>query len=350
MLTYTRRHLPLALFVILFSISIASVTNTELALGQSDPAKVFEELMQRNIEKYAELGEKGFKQDCMDGGVPESICAKVTDITREEVEASRRNQSSSSTPEDIIYETYTNYDLGYSVEYPSDWQVLHGDIVKGTREFTAQLDNDSRLALLDTKDFAQIILEVYQEDKNFKVTDNFGEINIDDESAHTFSYSENNKETMVVALVHENVPYLFKYQTLKENFDKDADIMMRFFSSVKFLDSAAIGNRQEITSESKVSISPSCGPTNGFTITVSVYGFKPHTTVNWKLVNSNELIPMYGYFSTNNEGQLSDIIKLDDLKEDSYKIYFGEDVDNDGQTDSPSDMIYAELNIPCAES
>lgn len=199
------------------------------------------------------------------------------------------------------------------------------------REFTAQLDNDSRLSLLDTNDFAQIILEVYQEDKNFKVTDNFGEINIDDESAHTFSYSENNKETMVVALVHEKVPYVFKYQTLKENFDRDADIMLRFFSSVKFLDSAAIGNRQEITSEPKVSISPSYGPTNGFTITVNAYGFKPHTTVNWKLVNSDELIPLYGYFSTNNEGQLSDVIKLDDLEEDSYKIYFGEDVDNDAE-------------------
>jgi hypothetical protein len=255
--------------------------------------------------------------------------------------------------------TFTNAKFGISMKYPSDWTfvpeeedlVLFGDIVKGTREFTVQLDNDSRLSLLDTDDFAKIILEVYQEDNDVKVTNNFGEINIDGEPAKTFSYSENDKEIMVAALMHENIPFLFKYETLEENFEKDTDTMMHFFSSVRFLEPTAIEDREVITSsEPKVTISPSCGPTKGFIITVTAYGFKPYTTVNWKLVNSDELIPLYGYFSTNNEGQLNDIVRLDDLEKDSYKIYFGEDVDNDGRIDSSSATIYAELNIPCTES
>jgi hypothetical protein len=225
-----RQLLTLSIFMILFSIVVLD-SKIQQTFGQSDPPKMVQEIMQQNIEKYLELGEESFIEDCVNGGVGEYTCQRVAEITRQEVEASKQNQSSNSlsNPEDIIYETYTNNHLGYSVEYPNDWQVLFGDIVKGTREFTVQLYNDSRLSLLDTDDFAEIILEGYQEDNDVEGTGNFGEINIDGESAKTFSYTENNKETMVAALMHENVPYLFKYETLEENFERDADTMLRFF-------------------------------------------------------------------------------------------------------------------------
>ncbi len=65
---------------------------------------------------------------------------------------------------------------------------------------------------------------------------NLGQINIDQEAANTFSYTQGNKETMVAALIHNSIPFLFKYETLKQNFDKDTYTMLEFLGSVKFLD------------------------------------------------------------------------------------------------------------------
>jgi len=60
-------------------------------------------------------------------------------------------------------------------------------------------------------------------------------LNIGDEPALSFSYSQDNKETMVTALIHNNVGYIFKYTTMKENFDGDTDDMAKFLAAVKFL-------------------------------------------------------------------------------------------------------------------
>lgn len=236
MISYNRGNLSLVVFLALLSFGFGHTINSQLTFGQSEPPKFIQEQTQRNIEKYLELGEEGFKKDCIDGGVPESLCESLTDIAKEDVEALQQNQSSTIDSQDNTYETYINNIRGYSVEYPSDWQELSGEIVKGTREFSLQLYNNSLFSLLDSDDFADITYEGYQENKDVEVEDELGEINIDGESAYTFSFTENNKKSMLVVLMHENVGYLFKYETLKENFEKDSDIMWRFFSSVRFLD------------------------------------------------------------------------------------------------------------------
>ena len=48
----------------------------------------------------------------------------------------------------------------------------------------------------------------------------------------------------------------------------------------------------------KVSISPSCRPHKGFNISVIGKGFHPNSNVNWKLINSQDDIPLFGYFQT----------------------------------------------------
>jgi hypothetical protein len=98
-----------------------------------------------------------------------------------------------------------------------------------------------------------------------------------------------------------------------------------------------------------VKISPVCGPKSGFNIEISADGFTPNTNVNWQLVGSDENVPLYGYFQTNSAGSITDTTFADDLKKDLYKMYFGEDANNDGQIDASVIPVYVELNIPCSK-
>jgi hypothetical protein len=99
--------------------------------------------------------------------------------------------------------------------------------------------------------------------------------------------------------------------------------------------------------QSSVEISPTCGPQGGFNFEIIADGFKPRTNVNWQLVDSDENVPLSGYFETNDAGQLRETTFADDLEKGHYKIYFGEDVGNDGKIDVSITPVYAELNIPC---
>ena len=78
-------------------------------------------------------------------------------------------------------------------------------------------------------------MDVHKEN-GAKVTDDLGQINIGDEPAYYFSYTEDNKQIGVAALLHNNVGYEFEYETLKENFDADSDIMYHLLGSVKFFE------------------------------------------------------------------------------------------------------------------
>ena len=97
-----------------------------------------------------------------------------------------------------------------------------------------------------------------------------------------------------------------------------------------------------------VSIDPSCGPGDpGFNVVVTANGFKPDSTVNWKLVNSKSQIPLYGYFNSNAEGGFNDVTYLDDLKSDNYKMYFGTDDNIDNKFDFGAPTTYVDIQIPC---
>lgn len=64
------------------------------------------------------------------------------------------------------------------------------------------------------------MFEVDEERDGVKITDNLGQINLgdDDESALTYSYTQDGNEIMTAVLMHSNMAYTFKYETLKENF------------------------------------------------------------------------------------------------------------------------------------
>jgi hypothetical protein len=227
---FNYNHL-VAVSIIMLFLGFLICNNFAVALNSTDT------IIQRYIEKYQELGEKGFIKDCAssmgNSEVFKSICQTVADVVKKKME--NQTQISNSTSNAITQETYTD-SRGFTVGYPSDWHVDGGSIVKGTREFSVQTFNDSRFSILDTPNFADIMRNTYKDDNGIKMTGNLGQINIDEVPANTFSFAEGNKETMVAALMHNGIPYLFKFETLKENFDKDTDNMLEFFGSIKFLD------------------------------------------------------------------------------------------------------------------
>jgi hypothetical protein len=102
--------------------------------------------------------------------------------------------------------------------------------------------------------------------------------------------------------------------------------------------------------EPQVDISPTCGPNEpGFNIVINANGFKANSTVAYKFVGSDSRIPLYGYFETNNTGGFNDVTFADDLKPDKYKMYFGDDANNDGAFDIGAKRIYANVSLPCGK-
>src|SRR5688572_15336610 len=105
-----------------------------------------------------------------------------------------------------------------------------------------------------------------------------------------------------------------------------------------------------VFAEPKVDISPTCGPHEpGFSIVIKVNGFMPNSTVAYKFVTSESNIPLYGYFETNSTGGFNDVTFADDLKEGNYKLYFGDDANNDNVFDVGAKRIYANVTIPCPQ-
>jgi hypothetical protein len=109
-----------------------------------------------------------------------------------------------------------------------------------------------------------------------------------------------------------------------------------------------IFNSQVVLGEPLVQVSPTCGPSEpGFNIVINANGFGPSSNVNWKLVDSKGQIPLYGYFQTNATGGFNDVTFADDLKPDSYKMYFGTDSNNDNKFDPGAPTPYANITLPC---
>lgn len=104
-----------------------------------------------------------------------------------------------------------------------------------------------------------------------------------------------------------------------------------------------------LRSNVEIEISPKCGPESGFNFEIIAGGFKPDTNVNWQLVDSDENVPLSGYFETDGEGQIRETTFADDLEEGHYIMYVGEDVENDGKVDTSIIPAHVELNIPCSD-
>ena len=103
-----------------------------------------------------------------------------------------------------------------------------------------------------------------------------------------------------------------------------------------------------VFAEPKVDISPTCGPADpGFNVVINANGFKSNSTVAVKFVGSDSKIPLYTKFETNSTGGFTEVTFADDLKEDKYKLYLGDDSDGDGAFDIGAKRIYANVTIPC---
>jgi hypothetical protein len=221
--------------------------------GQSDITnEIAEDKYQQDKEKFLELGEEKFREDCyknlnqdnkiaedileyMDEDLAKELCEDTIDRIKNETGTLQQNQTLDSVTGETTYTTHDDYSNGFTVEYPTDWQVSYdGDkIFKGTREFATSIYDDPKYSVLDTNTFGSIIFDNKKDEDGIKITDDLGQLMIGNEPALSFSYSELDKEHMVVALMHNNVGYVFDYGTLNENFDKDFDTMMHFIGTLR---------------------------------------------------------------------------------------------------------------------
>jgi len=110
----------------------------------------------------------------------------------------------------------------------------------------------------------------------------------------------------------------------------------------------ASNNIVSVFAEPRVDISPTCGPSEpGFNIVINANGFKPNSVVAVKFVVSDNKIPLYTKYQTNGTGGFSEVTFADDLKDDNYKLYLGDDADDDGAFDIGVKRIHANVTIPC---
>lgn len=99
--------------------------------------------------------------------------------------------------------------------------------------------------------------------------------------------------------------------------------------------------------KSKISVSPSCGPKDGFNVDIKAKGLAADDIVFWELKDSDGETKLNGYFHTDSNGEVNDQTAVEDVSKDHYKIYFGYDSNNDGVLDS--DIYHSKITIPCEE-
>lgn len=240
--------------IVSFSSLITGNLISQPSFGQSDPLSgIRNDLDQQDKDKFLEFGEEKFRKDCyknlnldnelakdmmkvLEKDTVKRICEDKINRIKNETGSLPQNQTLDSVTGVTTYTTHNDYSRGFTVEYPTDWHVnRYGDtIFKGTREFKATAYQDPKYSVLDTSSFGSIMFDIFKEKDGVKITGDVGQFMIGNEPALTFTYSELDKEHRVVALMHNNVGYVFDYGTLKENFDKDFDTMMHFIGTLRF--------------------------------------------------------------------------------------------------------------------
>jgi hypothetical protein len=220
---------------------------------------------EQDIEEFKVLGEKAYYKKCTQGASDllkelydnvgldlKKVCKKsiaelknITSSTNTTEQPESYSNSTTTTP--VTYLTHYDYSNGFSVEFPSDWNLassgsfnsIGNDLMihKGTREFTLNIYNDSEYSLMDTDSFGSVYFDSYKEMDGVVIADSLARINLgtNDEPALTFSYSKDYYENTVTLLIHNNIGYAFNYKTLKQNSDADFDTMTHFLASIKFL-------------------------------------------------------------------------------------------------------------------
>ena len=97
--------------------------------------------------------------------------------------------------------------------------------------------------------------------------------------------------------------------------------------------------------KSEISVSPECGPKDGFNVDIKAKGLAADDIVSWEMKDSDGKTRLNGYFHTDGNGEVNEQTALEDVSKDHYKIYFGYDANNDGVFDS--DIYNSDITIPC---
>ena len=95
----------------------------------------------------------------------------------------------------------------------------------------------------------------------------------------------------------------------------------------------------------EVSVSPSCGPKDGFNVSIKAKGLTANNIISWELKDSDGKTRLNGYFHTDSNGKVKDKTSIEDVNKDHYKIYFGYDSNIDGVLDSY--LYHSKISIPC---
>ena len=104
-----------------------------------------------------------------------------------------------------------------------------------------------------------------------------------------------------------------------------------------------------VFAESKVIVSPLCGPEEGFSININANNFFPNSHVSWVLFDSN-LDPRFnGYFATNSTGGFKEVTYVDHLLIGEYQIFLFDDSDINYMYDNEKNIFKTSLTIPCTD-
>ena len=193
-------------------------------------------MAEEGVKKFFELGEERYLEDCKNKGIPDNLCKLFSKSFKKGVESGKYNLTSSPAKEN--YETYYDSANRFVIDYPSKWEIDQGlnklEFYKGTRNFEVLIQEHSYLSSIDSMEFGDTLYEIYDQRDGIKMVEPLTSLNIDEKPASTFGYSDGIYQTKVVSMIQNNLGYEFKYSTLKDNFEKDSDLMNYLFSSIKF--------------------------------------------------------------------------------------------------------------------
>ena len=118
--------------------------------------------------------------------------------------------------------------------------------------------------------------------------------------------------------------------------------ILLLFSSILYFSSlsSAFG-------DSKVEVSPNCGPEEGFSLNINGNDFSPNSSVSWVLFDANLKPKFNGYFATDNKGGFQEITYVDHLVPGKYTLLFFTDSDINYMYDNEKSIYQMPISIPC---
>jgi len=177
--------------------------------------------------------------------------------------SSTNTDETSTVNSSITWKTYKNADLGYSVDYPSDWNFVEalsgevsdavgGALFKGEIQKTTFIESGSNIGRVmfvisiednsnkyDTESWANNFIVPLVSDPSTNLAKIVGDTTVDNVKAKIFSIVAYDTKTTITGLVRNDLIYKYNFTDLVPN-DPDIEeqnkIYEKFLSSFKFLE------------------------------------------------------------------------------------------------------------------